>query len=314
MLLNFSQIVALLGITAAGVQAIANPYGTRAIRRTRVETKPVGLIHNGRFASAPAKVKKDINPNNRGETPTAPRSRKVKSDIYLDKFQAKTKKAPTRVMEKVAMAQEQFMPLRPSAAPLAAAEEPGYAWQRRTITVTVTRGFERIIITTTINVTNTIVESQTEYVTGTINTTVWETISEQTTETETDYTTEYTTTSIGPTSTVSETTTETSQETVTSTEWIPETTTITYGSEETVWQTNYNTVTEWSTSTTTSTIIYPETTVITPMVTTTGYIPGETSTLFETSFGLVTSTSTLQTDYTTTDVEIVYETPAFMRY
>lgn len=313
MQLNFSQIVTLLGFVSA-VQAGGNPYSRKATKE-RQQTAQVQQINerpNGRQVSN--------NQARQGKQPNLPNTRQVGKPaaggaIYGRKDVYKGGKPKANYEVQQAKAAGQFGPvIRPGVGNADPEDRPGFAWQQRTITVTVTRGFARTTVTRSTDVTRTFTDTITSGYESTITETTYVTEDATSTNFVTETATETVVTSIGPFSTIEETSTIDFVPTETTTTVVENATTITEPTTVTAWETNVSTEIEYSPVTTTNEIPFSTTTIITPLTTVFETVQGDVVTLTVTEPVQVTAYTTVQDVFTATEIEITYETPAYMLY
>lgn len=313
MQLSFTQVVSLLGFVSA-IQAGNNPYS----RKSTKHRQQVGQVvqqqierPNGRQVSTPNKqVKQPSKPNTRKDEVAKPASGAIygRKDVY------KGGKPKAGYSPQQAKAAGQFGPVQPGLALGQQEDRPGFAWQQRTITVTVTRGFARSTITVSTEEPRTFTETSTALYESTSTETVNVTEDATTTNFATYTTTETVTTYVGPVSTIEETTTTDFTPTETTTSTFENETVVTEPTTFTAWETNTSTEVEYSPVTVTSDIPFSTTTVVTPLVTVFETVQGDVVTITVTEPVEVTAYTTVQDVFTATEIEIAYETPAYMRY
>lgn len=314
MQLSFTQVVSLLGFISA-IQAGNNPYS----RKSTKQRQQVGQVvqqqnerPNGRQVSIPNKqVKQPGKPNTRNAEVAKPAGGAIygRKDVY------KGAKPKADYNPQQAKAAGQFGPIIQPGLGLGQQEDrPGFAWQQRTVTVTVTRGFARSTITRSIDEPRTFTETSTAIFESTTTETVNVTEDATTTNYITETTTETVTNNVGPVSTIEERTTVDFTPTETTTSIVENETIVTEPTTFTAWETNFSTEVEYSPVTITSDIPFSTTTIVTPLVTVFETVQGEVVTLTVTEPVEVTAYTTVQDVFTATEIEIAYETPAYKLY
>lgn len=312
------NITLLTGILAAVASVQAVGYSRKTARGVSQRQRNAGQpqeLPNGRVSTVVKAPEPAPQPNVRGGQCNNPlilaAGKGTRVNIYGKQTRQKktAKKTEKKVAGAVEKKQDQFLPpglQRSNPTP----DVPGWAWQQPTITVTVTRGFDRTTSTTTTTLT------QTNYSTNTVSysSTEYETIlvpvESFTTVTRTEYSTAFETSFIGEVTTVQQTETVTEQATITATETVGPIVTLT--TDNTISETNWSTELDYSVvATSTSTVPFSTSTVLHSEVTVTEFVEGGPVTVTETTTTDVNAVTTVYDVTTVTDYEVAYETPAF---
>lgn len=322
--ITLGTLTALLAGLGAVQAAGYNRKAARVVSNLQRAGTQQRELTNGRELSVAKAPEPAAQPNVRGGLVAGAQGKKLarKSKVPAKKSEAKktgtkTRKTPkkpdtkTKTSNKVVeKKQDQFLPPGLQRPNNPANDLPGWAWQQPTVTVTVTRGFERVIVTTT----QTVTETATSTNTVSHSSTDWETIlgpvESFTTETSTGYTTVTETVAVGSVTVVEETETATEQATVTATETVGPV--VTYAADTTVTETAWHTELDYSVvATSTSTIPFSTSTVIHPETTVTEFVEGGPVVVTETAFSSTNAVTTVYGVSTVTETEVAYETPAF---